>query len=161
MQAEDAPDEESWGTVTHITDAGKPVLDMQAAYTARFEAEEPTDSTYMVLSGLDSLSDRVRVDLYDEDGDSSAVVFADQLTYYEREKQFVARGNVVVTTRDGEHVEAEHLAWSESLKKIWTPGFARFREGEDIWEGYNFEATDDLKEKHLENVTGVFHPDEE
>jgi len=158
LRAENEPDQESWDVSMSITDAGQPFLQMQAVYMARYERE---DSTYMVFSGSGSADGRVRVDLFDEVGDSSAVIFSNRLTYYEGDRRFVARGNVTVTTKKGDYLESEHLAWSESLGKVSTPGFVRYRSGGDIISGYEFEANDDLSDKKLKRVTATIHPKEE
>ncbi|NNF03889.1 MAG: hypothetical protein HKN17_05425, partial [Rhodothermales bacterium] len=87
--AEDAPDQESWSPRMFISEDGVRRIHMRAAYMARYETP---DSTYMVLGAGDAPGQRVRVDLFDENGDSSAVVFADRITYFERERRFDARG---------------------------------------------------------------------
>jgi len=152
LREEQGPDQESWNPVFYISEEGVPLVHMRARYMAQYEQE---DSTYMVLSGTDDGIERVRVDLFDDEGDSSAVIFADRLTYYERRRTFEARGSVVVTTKDDEFLESEHLAWSESQGRISTPGLVRYSSGDNIISGYEFEANDDLTGKRLKRIVAT------
>ena len=65
---------------------------------------ETVDSTYMVLSALTETTSRVRVDIFDANGDSSATVFSNRITYFDKERRFVADGNVIVIAKDNRHI---------------------------------------------------------
>lgn len=157
IRAEQSPDQESWLTKFYISENGVPTIHLSAQYMARYEKP---DSTYMLLTGTEDGVERVRVDLFDAAGDSSATVFCDRLTYFEREKRFVARGNVIVISTKGDRLESEHLAWSEYDRKIRTPGFVRIVSPDRDIQGYGLEAAEDLTSIQMTRGSGTFTADE-
>ena len=157
LRAEEAPDQETWSPILVISEDGRPLIHLAASYMARYDRP---DSSYMVLTGVDGSSERVRVDLFGADGDSSAVVYSDMLTYYDRERRFVARGDVIVITRDDKRLESEHLAWTEIDRKVRTPGFVRIISPNRDVSGYGLVAAEDLSSFQLTRVTGTIIPDE-
>lgn len=153
LRAEEDPVQESWNPKLYISENGKPRIHMTAQYMARYERG---DSTFLVLSGTADGGVRVRVYLFDEAGDSSAVVTADRLTYFDRENRFVARGNVFVLTKDSTRLESEHLAWSERDRQVTTPGFFRYMSATQNVSGYQLVADEDLKNYSISRPSGVF-----
>lgn len=156
--AEDRPDQESWSPRLFISEEGRPRIHLRAAYMEHFETP---DSTYMVLGAGDRPGERVRVDLFDEQGDSSAVVFADRITYFEGERRFEARGAVEAHTPDDTHLYSEHLSWSESDRRIRTPGFVRIRMPDRTLSGFGLSADENLKNYSISRASGAIKVDEE
>jgi hypothetical protein len=151
--AETGPDQETWQPSLFITEKGLPRLHVRAAYMATYE---DADSTYMLLSGLEDGSDnRVDAVIFDTAGDTSAVVTADRLYYYDQELQLEARGKVRVRTATGRFLESEHLVWSEAERVVRTPGFARIEMPDRILSGYGLRADEDLENVRLADVTGT------
>lgn len=155
--SEDA-DQESWGVELTITEDGIRRLHLTAGHVLKYERP---DSIFMLLQSLDEDTVRVRVDIFDAIGDSSAIVFADRIHYYERENRFVAQGNVIAASSSGGTIESEHLAWTESDRKLRTPGFATIITPGQRMAGYNLEANEDISNATLERVTGTFVPEDE
>jgi len=158
LRDEDAPASEGWGTRMDISEDGIRRLTMEADYLSRFETP---DSTYMVLSGADGEQDIVRVVIFDAEGDTSAVVAAHRILYFERRSQFVARGAVRVDAQDGRTLESEHLTWSEQTARVRTPGFATLRTETEVLSGYGFDADEDLTDFSLARVSGIVTTEEE
>ena len=152
---EDLPDQESWDPALFISEDGMPRIHLRAAYMARYDTP---DSTYMVLGGNPD-SGRVRVDLFDSEGDTSAVVLADRILYFEREGRFDARGNVQATAEEGRRLSSEHLAWTEENRRISTPGFARIVTPGQTISGTGLTANEDLTDFRLARVSGIIQPD--
>lgn len=157
VRAESGPTQESWGTRYDVLEDGAPRVQMEAAYMARYEEG---DSTYLVMQPADSSAERVLIHLYDEAGDSSATVRADRVRYYEEDDRFVARGNVVVLTREGKRLLSEHLSWDEATHEVSTPGFVRIISPDETIQGYGLVADEDLTTYTLSNVTGHVLRDE-
>jgi lipopolysaccharide export system protein LptC len=157
VQTEDGPDQESWDPIMLISEEGRPRLHLRASYMAYFDQG---DSTYMVLSGLETGA-RVHVDIFDSAGDSAAVVLADRVIYFDRKRRLQARGNVIVTAREGRRVESEQLDWSEFERLVTTPGFARIHMPDRQMQGYGLRADEDLTNLSLNNVTGTVLIDED
>jgi len=158
LRDEEAPSSESWSPDMLITENGLPRLHMKAGYMARYETP---DSTYMILTATDEDSDRVRVFIFDAEGDSSAVVTSDRITYDERARKFVAEGGVVVQARDERWLFSEHLAWTELNARIRTPGFATIQTPSEKLSGYGLDADEELKDFSLARVSGTVVVDDE
>ena len=145
------PDYESWDVTLNLSEQGRPRARLQAPYLARFAVQ---DSSYTLMEiGPDSTT-RVTVYLYDEAGDASATVHADQLFYFDEEGRFEARGDVQVETVTGKRLFSEHLRWDEAARKVRTPGFVRILTAEERIQGYNLMADEDLSTYTLARVTG-------
>lgn len=144
------PDQESWNARYLIDEGQRPRMQIDAEYLARYNEE---DSTLIHLSG----SARVHVQLYDERGDSSAVLRADQIRYNEDVGRMTATGDVVVRSRTGRVLETERLVWMEATGRVRSDGFVQIQtEDEDI-RGYGLRATEDLSTYQLGRVTGVVY----
>jgi len=154
----EGPTSESWDPIMYISENGLPRLKMMAAYMARYETP---DSTYMVLSTLDESSGQVRVDIFDVEGDSSATVYSNLITYFERDRRFVAEGNVVVRARDDRWLYAEHLAWSEKVARIQTPGFSTIHTPKQTLSGFGLDADENLNDFSMTKVSGKILRDDE
>ena len=141
-----------------ISEDGLQRLHLTAAHVLKYERP---DSSFMLLQSLEEDTVRVRVDIFDTVGDSSAIVFADRIYYYELENRFEAQGNVNAASSSGSTIKSEHLAWTESDRKLRTPGFATIISPGQSMAGYNLEANEDLTDATLERVVGTFEPQEE
>ncbi len=155
---EEAPTSESWSPNMHISENGLPRLHMKADYMARYETP---DSTYMIMTALDGASKRVRVSIFDSEGDSSAVVTSDRITYFERARRFVAEGGVVVQAQNDRWLFSEHLAWTEINSRVRTPGFATIQTPSETLSGYGLDADEDLQDFSLARVSGVVMVEDE
>ncbi|MEM8485631.1 MAG: LPS export ABC transporter periplasmic protein LptC [Bacteroidota bacterium] len=146
------PDQESWFTQFNVIDGGKPRMQIHADYMAKFES---VDSTYMILEGHpDSLGGRVLAYLFDEKGDSSATILADQMVYFENERRIESIGNVIVNTTDEKKLETEFLIWHEIDRRVKTDGFVRITTPREDIQGYNLDADEDLENYEIARVTG-------
>lgn len=152
------PDQESWDVRYMITELGVeaesslPRATLVAAYMARYEIP---DSTYLLLKpDTASLEKQVQAFLFDEMGDSSAVVLADEIRYLEDARRFEAQGAVEVTTAKGRRLEGEQLHWLEAERMLRTDGFVRITTEKEILQGYDLVADEDLESYSLARVTG-------
>ena len=157
LQSEQDADQESWGVVLNISENGLPRLHLTASHVLKYERP---DSTFMLLQSMETDSVRVVVHIFSTDGDSSAVVVADRIYYYEKEGRFVAQGEVVVTSSQDLRIESEHLVWTEEDRKIRTAGFATIIWPNRTMAGYGLEANEDLSEASLARFTGSFFPED-
>lgn len=159
VRGEDSPLQETWNAHLVLSAAGRPRLDIRSAYQASFERG---DSAFVLMTGTeDAGSNRVRAVVYDENGDTTAVVQADRLYWYADEERMEARGNVVVDAENGRRLESEYLEWDDASRTVSTPGFARIHSDEFEGEGYGLVADEGLEEVQLSNVSGLLEVDEE
>jgi hypothetical protein len=118
----------------------------------RMERYETEDSLYTLLLPDTQATPppalppgRVRAQLFDAAGDSSATLFADRLRHLEREERFEAFGRVVVTTVTGKRLETEYLTWEEARREIRTPAFVRITTPTEIVAGNGLVADESLE----------------
>ena len=131
-----------------------------AIAAGRMEQYDRGDSTFALLVGLpDSMlagssggarpvaertSQQVTAWLFDAEGDSSAVLTADSLIYYDQRGQFDAFGNVLVVTQDRKRLRSSFLTWDEADRKIRTDRFVRITTPSERVEGYGLVADENL-----------------
>lgn len=152
-RGEDAPIQETWDAHLVLSEAGIPRLDIRSAYQASFERG---DSAFVLMTGTEAPgADRVTAVVYGESGDTTAVVRADRLYWYEEDERLEARGNVIVDAANGRRLESEHLEWDDAARTVTTPGFARIHSDDGVFEGYGLEADEALEDARLNNVTGM------
>ena len=158
LRKEQMPDQESWFTQFDVLDGEQPRLQIHADYLAKFVQE---DSTYMILQGHpDSLQGRVLAYLFDEAGDSSATIIADQMVYYEIERRIESKGNVIVNTNDNKTLKTEFLIWNELDRRVKTSGFVHIKTPRENIQGYNLDADENLENYEIARVTGQTIVDE-
>lgn len=152
------PAQESWDVRFTVyesptgDDATRPRMEMRAGYMAVYEQG---DTTYTVLqSEADTTAGRVTAFLFDTAGDTSATIRANRIRYYDRSRQFEARGAVVVDTREGRHLESETLFWNERSRRVRSPGFTRLTTPSEQVQGYDLVADENLDFYTLARVTG-------
>lgn len=108
---EDLPDGESWDAHLRATQDGRPTLEIDAPYLARYQRPD-TSYVYLGPPPADSAgASRVRVRLFDEQGAPQATVEAAQAWFYPSEGRLVAEGRVraEVAGGGGARIEAPRL----------------------------------------------------
>lgn len=155
--AQDGPDQESWSPDLWVSEMGIPRVHMLADRMARYETP---DSTWMVLTAAPDSARRVEVTLYDDAGNPSAVVHADEVTWFESEKRFTARGDVQVQTTEDKQLWSEHLDWNELTQRVSTPGFSTIRTPSQTIRGWGLDADENLDDLHISRVSGTVIPED-
>lgn len=143
------PDQESWGVVFDIEMDGLQRASLSAAHMARFERD-----TTFARFGPGDTGERVRVQVYDENGMHSATVEAGRLDHLEESRVFVARGDVVVESVTGRRLEGERLVWDEAAREIRSDGFVRITTPTERLQGYRLVADESLDTYRLARITG-------
>ena len=146
------PQQESWDVSLRILEGAAPRVHLLAGHAAEYA--QP-DSAYVLLTDKQG-DDRVTVRLFDAAGDSSAVLTAQRVRYYDELRQFVAQGDVRVHTTDNRRLNTERLIWLEDDRSIHAPGFVRLRTPTENINGYNLRGNEDLTRYRLERVTGHY-----
>ncbi len=124
------------------------------------EQYQTDDSTYSVWRSMDDTT-KVRVYLFDEEGDSSATVTADSLVFQDQKGVLHAYRNVVVTTEDNKRLESEHLTWHQADRTIRTHRFVRIRTPSEVVQGDGLVADEDLETYQLGRFSAEVDVDED
>ncbi|WP_263786477.1 LPS export ABC transporter periplasmic protein LptC [Salinibacter grassmerensis] len=139
------PKHVSWDAEFDMSEKGRPRAVLQARRMEQYQAD---DSTYSVWRSMNDTT-RVRVYLFDEEGDSSATVTADSLVFQDQKGVLDAYRNVVVTTEDDKRLESEHLTWHQADRTIRTRRFVRIRTPSEVVQGDGLVADEDLETYQL------------
>lgn len=151
------PRQVSYDAQFRIHDGGQPRATLVAGRMEQYDTE---DSTYTLLrSPSDSL--RVRVYVFDENGDSSATITADRVLLYSAEDRFEAYGNAIVVTKDDKTLQSEHLTWHEVDRKIRTQRFVRIQTPTEQVQGTGLVADEDLDTYSIGRFTARVEMDDE
>jgi LPS export ABC transporter protein LptC len=104
---------------------------------------------------------RVYAYIFDENGDSSAVITADRMMYFDAEGRFEAFGDVVVETKDDKRLSSEHLTWDQTDRKIRTRRFVRIVTPTEDVQGRGLVADEDLDTYQLGRFTAQVEMEED
>ena len=88
----------------------------------------------------------VRVDFFGEDGQKSSQLVAREGELFQRTRDMVARGQVVLQTVEGWRMSTEELHFSNSLDKLRSDKLVRVEKEGSVLEGVGFES-----DPHLEH----------
>ncbi|WP_208426465.1 LPS export ABC transporter periplasmic protein LptC [Salinibacter sp.] len=151
------PKHVSWDAAFNMSENGRPRAVLRAR---RMEQYRTDDSTYSVWRSMDDTT-KVRVYLFDEEGDSSATVTADSLVFQDQKGVLDAYRNVVVTTEDNKRLESEHLTWHQADRTIRTRRFVRIRTPSEVVQGDGLVADEDLETYQLGRFSAEVDVDED
>ena len=158
VEAELGPRQESWNADLLISNDGIPRTMLQAPIWQEFGEG---DSTYSVLlSNPDIDSIRVVAKIFDEVGDQTAVVTADEMQFFDGEGRIEASGQVIVVTSTDRVLRTERLLWWEEEAKIVAPGYVSLTAPRETIQGYNLDSDEKLENYTLGRVTGQILVDE-
>ncbi|MFP4622568.1 MAG: LPS export ABC transporter periplasmic protein LptC [Gemmatimonadota bacterium] len=132
-----------WDLDTDIKDLG--------ALRARIHA----DTAYIWEDSAKTLMMPVEVKLYDENGQQTANLTADEGELDSNTNKMVARGNVVLVTVDGDRrILTEELHYDPRIGRIWSEVHTVMIEGETRIEGTGFRANEDMTDIEVYGSTG-------
>ncbi len=107
------------------------------------------------------VTDSPRIEFFNEVGELASVLIADKGEFNQVTHDFIALGNVIVTSREGYKLETETLVWVNRIEEIHTEDFVKFTKGSDILTGYGFRSDPELASVEIERDVQVYLRDEE
>ena len=137
------PDQESWKASITITKDGTRVAEIWAGYIANFLKRNET-----------VLKDSIHVDFYNKKGERTSELTAEEGIVENTSRNMVARGNVVVVSKDGEILLTELLNWDNARQKIVSDVSVKFLTGRDTLYGDSFIANPDLTDYEIRSAKG-------
>jgi len=87
----------------------------------------------------------VRIDFFDETGAKSSELVAREGELYQRTRDMVARGQVVLQTTEGWRMSTEELHFSNSRNRILSDKLVRVEKEGSVLEGVGFESDPNLE----------------
>ncbi|MEA1987329.1 MAG: LPS export ABC transporter periplasmic protein LptC [Candidatus Marinimicrobia bacterium] len=131
------PDQESWNSITLISNKGKKSAIIFSGHLVKYEH-----------SGDIFLGDSVNVDFFNKMGEHVSILISDSGIVNERTQNLKAIGNVVLISDTGYTMYTDELIWISDSEKVFTEGDIELYSEEDTLYGTGF--TSDVK---LENWT--------
>ena len=138
------PTKESWGVQIVLSQAGSDVdesrnrLSISADY---MQWVGEGDSTFQYLKGG---HEKVEVIMYDSLGLQSALLQADQVSYYEDRGYYIAEGGVTIETHENRRLKTERIKWWEHDKLLRTENYVHITTPDESVSGMGLEASEDL-----------------
>lgn len=138
------PDQELYSATIRFTQAGQPRFNVKAEQILRFE-----------INDLILLRGNVEVDLFNGFGEHTALITADEGDVIEKDKQLIARGNVVVRSDSGMVLYADTLYYNRDVDRVISDGFVIMVSPQDSLAGYGFSAAPNLDDWEIKNTSGA------
>lgn len=135
------PDQEVTDFVLTETDQGRPQWTLYARYAATYQAKN------LVVSR------DIRVDFFDDKGQRSSELTANQGEIQQQTRDMTARGNVVLQTTEGTRMTTEVLHFSNGNQQITSDQLVRVERRGDVLDGVGFSSDPNLH--HFEFKTQV------
>lgn len=101
----------------------------------------------------------VEIEKFDEKMQVVSVVTSDYAIYYDKERKWIAKNNVVVLNQQGDSLKTEELIWEESKGKIYSEQFVKIIRTDQIITGIGFESDQDMSNWEIKKVKGTLYLD--
>jgi len=127
------PDNEVEQFYVTETDSGRAQWTMFAQHAATYQARD-----LVTVRG-------VRIDFFSDKGIKSSELVAREGELYQRSRDMVARGNVVLLTTEGWRMSTEEMHFLNSRRKITSDKLVRVEKQGTVLEGVGFESDPNLE----------------
>lgn len=124
----------------------------------RLQWEMVASAVEQTLDGPTKL-ENVKITYYSDDG-RVTVLTADSGQYEDSTRNAALRGNVVVTTSDGNRLKTEALTWNQQSELLEGEGDVTMTRGESIIKGKKFELSPEDETFKIYNVEGTVHEED-
>ncbi len=131
------PDQEARDFTLTESAAGKKSWTLYATYAAMYHDRNLVDAQ------------TVRIEFFDDRGEVSSTLVADEGLVHQRTNDLEARGRVHIVTTKGVTLETDSLRWINATGKIVSDAFVRVTRAGDVVTGRGFESDASLDHFHL------------
>lgn len=102
------------------------------------------------------------LEFFDDQGNVTSTLKADDVYYFEKEKKYRGRGNVVINNiEENQQLNTEELYWTPDNEKMYTDKFVTIKLDNEVLYGRGLEAKQDFSWYVLKNPEGEFYLDDE
>jgi len=115
------------------TDSGRTQWTLFAKHAATYQARDLVTARTL------------RIDFFDEKGQKSSELVAREGELYQRTRDMIARGNVVLLTTEGWRMSTEEMHFLNSHRKITSDKLVRVEKEGTVLEGVGFESDPNLE----------------
>ncbi len=112
-------------------------------------------------NGDEEFPEGIFIEFYDELGNKTSTLRANDAYFFKEENKWRGRGNVeVVNMQKSEQLNTEELFWTPTDKKIFTDKFVTIKLQSEVLYGTGLEAKEDLSTYSIKDPSGDFTVDE-
>ncbi len=101
----------------------------------------------------------VEIEQYDGDMRIVSRITANYARYLTKEKQWIAKNNVVAVNETGDSLKTEEMFWDEEKGKIYSDDYVQIVREDQIINGIGFESDEDMKNWEIKKPTGTLYVD--
>jgi LPS export ABC transporter protein LptC len=106
-------------------------------------------------NGDQEFPEGIYLEFYDEKGNITSTLRANEAFHFKQENKWRGRGNVVVINLEKEQqLNTEELFWLPATRKIFTDKFVTITDHQDVIHGTHLKANQDLSNYSLRETTG-------
>ncbi|MTI22159.1 LPS export ABC transporter periplasmic protein LptC [Fulvivirga sp. RKSG066] len=104
----------------------------------------------------------IYMEFFDEQGNITSTLKANDAYYFEEEKKYRGRGDVVIKNLEqNQQLNTEELFWTPENEKMYTDKYVRIQLDKEVFYGRGLEAKQDFSWYVLKEVEGEFTLDDE
>jgi LPS export ABC transporter protein LptC len=115
----------------------------------------PVLNKYVQPNTITELPKGINIDFYNEDFKVVSKLKAKYAIHFEKQKQWIAKNDVVVVNEKNEQLNTEKLIWDEKTGTIRSDQFVKITTPEEIIMGQGFEADQNFNQYRIFKVTGT------
>jgi len=150
IQPYDGPVQEAQDVELYYSEDAKVTTKMVAAKWLQFE------------NGDQEFPKGIYMEFYDEEGNISSTLKANDAYYFEEEKKYRGRGDVVIKNIEkNQQLNTEELFWTPDDEKMFTDEFVTIKLDKEVLYGRGLEAKQDFSWYVLKKPEGEFYLDDE
>ncbi len=99
----------------------------------------------------------VEIERYNEKMVQIASITSNYARYYEKEKKWEAKNNVIAVNPQGDTLKTEQLIWEEKTGTIYSEQFVKIIRKDQVITGIGFESDQDLSNWKIKNPKGPLY----
>jgi LPS export ABC transporter protein LptC len=103
----------------------------------------------------------IHIWFYDDSMQVETEITANYAIRHEKEFLMEAKNDVVVTNKEGERLNTEHLIWDEKKEMIYTKEFVRITTASEVVYGTGLESDQNFTKYKINNIKGTFNVENE
>ena len=101
----------------------------------------------------------VEIEKYDNNMSIVSKITSDYARYFEKEKKWIAKNNVVVINMQGDSLITEELIWEENKELLYSEQFVKIIRKDQIITGIGFESDQEMSNWEIKKVKGQIYLD--
>jgi len=150
IQSYDGPIQEAEDVELYYSEEANVTTKLQAQKWLQFE------------NGDQEFPEGLYLEFFDDQGKVTSTLKADDVYYFEKEKKYRGRGNVIINNiEENQKLTTEELYWTPDDEKMYTDKFVTIKLDNEVLYGRGLEAKQDFSWYVLKNPEGEFYLDDE